>query len=123
MTETDNIWFTLLTQNTAPIHFDYHLSAQTVFARPLVDSIFTVALVTEQSVTDVSQNVMANLVVVNRESSSRDNVGIVTVKTSGYEQDGTVAIPFKRTFMVYKREYSHTMHRSSLIGNTQGEGT
>jgi acyl dehydratase len=145
VTETDNIWFTLLTQNTAPIHFDYHLSAQTVFARPLVDSIFTVALVTEQSVTDVSQNVMANLrwdeirlpapvfegdtiysrseVVDKRESSSRDNVGIVTVKTSGYKQDGTVAIPFKRTLMVYKREYSHTMHRSSLIGNTQGEGT
>ena len=61
VTTTDNIWFTLLTQNTAPIHFDHHLSAQTEFGRPLVDSTFTVALVTGQSVTDVSQNVFANL--------------------------------------------------------------
>ena len=61
VTTTDNAWFTLLTQNTAPIHFDHHLSAQTEFGKPLVDSTFTVALVTGQSVTDVSQNVFANL--------------------------------------------------------------
>src|SRR5919198_262254 len=58
---TDNIWFTLLTQNTAPIHFDYHYAAATEFGRPLVDSTFTLALVTGQSVADVSQNVIANL--------------------------------------------------------------
>ena len=61
VTETDNIWMTLLTQNTAPIHFDSHYAAQTEFGRRLVDSTFTLALVTGQSVTDVSQNVMANL--------------------------------------------------------------
>jgi itaconyl-CoA hydratase len=61
VTETDNIWFTLLTQNTTPIHFDSNYAAQTEFKRPLVDSTFTVALVTGQSVADVSQNVMANL--------------------------------------------------------------
>jgi itaconyl-CoA hydratase len=32
---TDNTWFTLLTQNTAPIHFDAHYAAQTEFSRPL----------------------------------------------------------------------------------------
>ncbi len=31
VTTTDNIWFTLLTQNTAPIHFDHHYAAQTEF--------------------------------------------------------------------------------------------
>jgi acyl dehydratase len=61
VTQTDNTWFTLLTQNTAPIHFDAHYAAQTEFKKPLVDSTFTVALVTGQSVTDVSQNVFANL--------------------------------------------------------------
>ena len=61
VTTTDNIWFTLLTQNTAPIHFDHHYAAQTEFGKPLVDSTFTLALVTGQSVTDISQNVMANL--------------------------------------------------------------
>ncbi len=122
---TDNMWFTLLTQNTAPIHFDHHYAAQTEFGRPLVDSTFTLALVTGQSVADISQNVFANLgwdevrlpnpvfegdtiysqseVLEKRESRSRPNVGIVTVKTSGYNQNGTVVITFKRTIMVYKR--------------------
>jgi itaconyl-CoA hydratase len=121
----DNIWFTLLTQNTAPIHFDHHYAAQTEFGRPLVDSTFTLALVTGQSVTDISQNVLANLgwdevrlphpvfegdtiysqseVLAKRESQSRPNVGIVTVKTTGYNQEGQVVITFKRTVMVYKR--------------------
>ncbi len=125
ITRTDNIWFTLLTQNTAPIHFDAHYSAQTEFGQPLVDSTFTVALVTGQSVTDVSQNVFANLgwdevrlpapvfegdtiysqseVIAKRESKSRPNIGIVTVRTTGYKQDGTVVITFKRTLMVFKR--------------------
>jgi itaconyl-CoA hydratase len=128
VTQTDNIWFTLLTQNTAPIHFDAHYAAQTEFKRPLVDSTFTVALVTGQSVTDISQNVFANLgwdevrlpnpvfegdtiysqseVLDKRESKSRANVGIVTVKTTGFNQDGTIVITFKRTVMVYKRGHA-----------------
>jgi itaconyl-CoA hydratase len=128
VTQTDNIWFTLLTQNTAPIHFDAHYAAQTEFRRPLVDSTFTVALVTGQSVTDISQNVFANLgwdevrlpnpvfegdtlysqseVLDKRESKSRPNVGIVTVKTTGFNQNGTVVITFKRTVMVYKRGHA-----------------
>ncbi len=128
VTETDNVWFTLLTQNTAPVHFDRHYAAQTEFGRPLVDSTFTVALVTGQSVTDVSQNVMANLgwdevrlpapvfegdtiysqseVLETRPSRSRENVGIVTVRTTGFNQDGTVVITFKRTVMVYRRGHS-----------------
>lgn len=125
VTTTDNLWFTLLTQNTAPIHVDHAYAAQTGFGRPLVDSTFTVALVTGQSVTDVSQNVFANLgwdevrlpapvfegdtiysrseVLEKRESKSRPDVGIVTVKTMGFNQDGTVVITFERTIMVYKR--------------------
>ena len=125
VTTTDNIWFTLLTQNTAPIHFDHYYAAQTEFGKPLVDSTFTLALVTGQSVTDISQNVFANLgwdqvrlpspvfegdtiysqseVLQKRESKSRPNVGIVTVKTTGYNQDSTVVITFERTMLIYKR--------------------
>jgi len=135
-TTTDNIWFTLLTQNTAPIHCDHHYAAQTEFGKPLVDSTFTLALVTGQSVTDVSQNVMANLgwdevrlpapvfegdtiysyseVVATRESKSRPNVGIVTVKTTGYNQDGTVVITFNRTVMVYKRGQAPQIPRPAV---------
>ena len=133
VTTTDNIWFTLLTQNTAPVHFDHNYAAQTEFGKPLVDSTFTLALVTGQSVTDVSQNVMANLgwdevrlpapvfegdtiysqseVLEKRASRSRPNVGIVTVKTTGYNQNGTVVITFKRTVMVYREGHSPSMSR------------
>jgi len=121
----DNSWFTLLTQNTNPVHFDHAYAAQTEFKKPLVNSAFTLALVTGQTVTDLSQNAMANLgwdevripnplfegdtvysrteVLEKRESKSRSNVGIVRVKTTGFKQDGTVVLEFKRTFMVYKR--------------------
>jgi itaconyl-CoA hydratase len=125
VTATDNSWFTLLTQNTAPLHFDVNYAAQTEFGRPLVNSCFTLALVTGQSVTDISQNVMANLgweevklphpvfegdtiyssseLLDKRESRSRANVGLVTVRTTGYNQDGQVVLTFKRTAMIYKR--------------------
>lgn len=57
----DNIWFTLLTQNTNPSHFDAAYARNTELGRPLVNSTLTLALVTGQSVTDLSQNAMANL--------------------------------------------------------------
>lgn len=141
VTTTDNIWFTLLTQNTAPIHFDHHYAAQTEFGKPLVDSTFTLALVTGQSVTDVSQNVFANLgwdevrlpapvfegdtiysqseVLETRESQSRPNVGIVKVKTTGYNQRGEVVIVFKRVLLVYRRGHAPEIPRITPGGGTQ----
>ncbi len=140
VTTTDNIWFTLLTQNTAPIHFDHHYAAQTEFGRPLVDSTFTLALVTGQSVSDISQNVFANLgwddvrlphpvfegdtiysqseVLEARESKSRPTVGIVTVRTTGYNQRGETVITFKRTILVYKRGHAPTIPRLTPEGGT-----
>ena len=128
----------MLTQNTAPVHFDAHYAAQTEFKKPLVDSTFTVALVTGQSVTDISQNMFANLgwdevrlpnpvfegdtiysrseVLDKRESKSRPNVGIVTVKTIGFNQDGTVVITFKRTVMVYRRGFGPKIAQPRIDG-------
>jgi itaconyl-CoA hydratase len=107
------------------VHFDHQYASQTEFGRPLVNSAFTIALVTGQSVSDISQNVMANLgwdevrlphplfegdtvystseVIATRESQSRPNVGIVTVRTTGFNQDGVPVITFRRTVMVYRR--------------------
>ncbi len=121
----DNIWFTCLTMNTNPIHFDAAYASKTEFERPLVNSCFTLALVTGQSVTDLTMNGVANLswdkvtlpnplfegdtvyakseVLAVRESKSRPKVGIVTVKTIGMNQHGTTVIQFERTFMVWKR--------------------
>ena len=122
---TDNSWFTLLTQNTAPLHVDHHYAEQTSWGRPLVNSTFTLALVTGQSVSDVSHHVFANLgwdevrmpaplfegdtvyssseVLEVRESRSHPDAGIVTVRTTGRDQRGTTVIHFRRTVMVYRR--------------------
>ena len=61
VTQADNIWFTCLTMNTNPIHFDAEYSSHTEFGRPLVNSCFTLALVTGQSVIDLTINAVANL--------------------------------------------------------------
>jgi itaconyl-CoA hydratase len=116
-----------------PIHSDHNYAEQTEFGKPLVDSTFTLALVTGQSVTDVSQNVFANLgwdevrlpnplfegdtvysrseVLEKRESRSRPDVGIVVVRTTGYNQEGKTVIEFKRTVMVYRRGYAPEVAR------------
>ncbi|MER2109171.1 MAG: MaoC family dehydratase [Solibacillus sp.] len=125
ITQTDNSWFTQLTQNTNPIHFDMYYAQQTEYGRTLVNSAFTIALVTGQSVSDISQNVMANLgwdevrlpnpvfegdtiysyseLLSKRQSASRPNVGIIQVKTVGYNERGQIVITFKRTMLVYKK--------------------
>lgn len=127
ITETDNIWFTLLTMNTNPIHFDSHLTKKTPFGQPLVNSCFTLSLIMGISVIDTSQNAIANLswtditlpnpvyngdtlyakseVLAKRESASRKYAGIIDVKTTGFKPDGTVVIEYKRAFMVYKRAH------------------
>ena len=121
----DNVWFSCLTMNTNPIHFDAEYAAKTEFKRPLVNSCFTLALVTGQSVTDLTVNAVANLgwddvklphplfegdtvrsrseVLETRGSKSRPNVGIVRVKTTGTNQDGKTVIEFTRTFMIWRR--------------------
>ena len=125
VTQADNIWFTCVTMNTNPIHFDAEYAKATEFKRPLVNSCFTLALVTGQSVIDLTMNAVANLgwddvrlphplfegdtvyarseVIETRESKSRPNVGIVRVKTTGLNQDGKAVIEFNRTFMIWKR--------------------
>ena len=135
VTQTDNIWFTLLTVNPNPIHFDVHYAAQTDFGKPLVDSTFTIALVTGLSVSDVSQNGInlgwdeirlpapvfegdtiyaQSQVLSKRESKSRPDRGIIQVKTIGYNQDGVIVITFKRSIMVYKRGHVPQIPRPKL---------
>jgi len=126
ITETDNVWFTCLTLNTNQVHFNHEFAAGTEFGRPLVNSTFTLALVTGMSVPDTSENATANLswtdiklpnpvyvgdtlwseteIVSKRESRSRSSVGIVGVRCRGINQRREVVIEFQRTFMVYKRD-------------------
>jgi len=128
--DADNAWFSLLTMNTNPVHFDAAYAARTEFGKPLVNSCLTLAIVTGQSVTDLSQNAIANLgwdevrlphpvfegdtiyarseVLETRESKSRPHAGIVRVKTTGLNQHGDTVLEFTRTFMVYKRGHVPT---------------
>lgn len=128
ITNTDNIWMTLLTMNTQPVHFDTEYAAQTEWKKMLVDSTFTLALLTGMSVRTVSAKVVANLgwdkvkashpvfagdtlyaestVLHKRESKSRPTQGIVTVATRGLNQHGQEVMSFERTMLVYKRGHS-----------------
>ena len=125
VTQTDNIWFTCLTMNTNPVHFSEPHAARTQFERPLVNSAFTLALVTGLTVPDTSENAAANLewteiklprpvfegdtlwaeseILEKRESKSNPSVGIVSMRCRGINQRGEVVIEFRRTFMVYRR--------------------
>jgi itaconyl-CoA hydratase len=126
ITETDNIWFTCLTLNTNQIHFNAPYAERTQFGKLLVNSTFTLALITGMTVPDTSENAAANLqwtdiklpkpvfagdtlwaeseILELRESKSNPSVGIVTMRCRGINQRREVVIEFKRTFMVYKRD-------------------
>jgi acyl dehydratase len=125
VTETDNTWFTLLTNNTHDIHFNADYASRTEFGRPLVVSTLTLAIVTGLSVPDVSQNAVANLgwdevrltapvfagdtiyaeseVLETRPSKSRPGQGLVRVRTRGYNQRNETVITYERTVLVYTR--------------------
>jgi len=125
ITAADNTWFTLLTMNQHPLHFDEEYAKGTEFGRPLVNSTLTLAIVVGMSVADVSQNAVANLgwtdirmpapvfngdtlyaestVLDKRESKSRPTQGIVNVATRAWKQDGTTVMTFKRSVLVPKK--------------------
>jgi itaconyl-CoA hydratase len=130
VTATDNAWTTLIAVNTNPIHFDAHYSAQTEFGKPLVNSPLTLAIVTGLSVADISRyavnlgwdevrmpapvfegdTIYAQSEVLSaRESKSRPNMGVVEVKTTGFKQDGTVVMTYRRTILVYRRGHVPTV--------------
>ena len=127
ISETDNTWFTLLTMNTHPLHFDKEYAKKSEFGQILVNSAFTVSLIVGMSVRDVSQNAIANLgwkeirlpspvfvgdtlyaestVLEKRESKSRPHAGIVKVSTLGKKSDGTLVCDFERTMFIPKQGY------------------
>jgi acyl dehydratase len=128
ISEADNTWFTLLTMNQHPIHFDAAYAAKSEFGRPLVNSAFTLSVVVGMTVSDTSQKAIANLgwtdikltapvfagdtlyaeseVLEKRESASRPTQGIVTIKTIGKKADGTVFMTFVRNMLIPKRGHA-----------------
>jgi itaconyl-CoA hydratase len=125
ISEADNTWFTLLTMNQHPLHFDAEYAAKSEFGKMVVASPLTLAIVSGLSVSDVSQKAIANLgwtdikltapvfvgdtltaeseVLDKRESKSRPTQGIVTVATRGFKQDGTMVMSYVRNILTPKR--------------------
>ena len=128
VTETDNIWFTNLTMNTHPAHFDLNYASHTEVGKPLVNSAFTLSLVIGMAVSSTSQKSIANLgweeikipapvfvgdtlysethVLDKRESKSRPTQGIVRVRHIGRNQDNVVVMDMVRSFLATKRGHS-----------------
>ena len=126
--EADNVWFTNLTMNTHPIHFDANYASKTEFGRYLVNSTLTLALITGMCVSGTSQKAIANLgweeikipapvfvgdtlyaeteVLGKRSSKSRPSQGIVRVRHTGKNQDGVVVMDMVRSFLVARRGHS-----------------
>lgn len=126
--EADNSWFTLLTMNTHPLHFDTEYASHSEFGKPLVNSCLTLSMVAGMSVSDTSQKAIANLgwtdikmphpvfigdtlyaeskVLDKRESNSRPTQGIVSVRTLGKNQGETIVMSYNRSFLVPKRGYA-----------------
>lgn len=138
VSEHDNTLFTLLTQNPAPLHLDHEFARQAGFERVPLNSTLTLALVTGQSVADLTPNVMTNLgwrevrlpapafagdtlysesvIESLRASASRPAVGVVGLRTQGYTQDGTLVIECLRTVLMYRRGHAPGFRRPQLRG-------
>jgi len=124
ITQADNIWFTLLTNNTNQIHFNEHYAALLPFKKPLVNSGLTLAIVAGLMVSDTSEygfalgldgltlpnplfegdTLYADTEVLDvRDSASRPGWGVVKVRQRGIKQDGTIVLVMSRTFMIPAR--------------------
>jgi itaconyl-CoA hydratase len=128
ITETDDVWFTNITMNLNPMHFNEAYAAKTEFGERLVNGLVIIASSVGMSVIDISQNATANLgydnirhhapvfhgdtifaeseVLSKRESDSRDHVGIIETELRAYNQHDDLVLALERTPMVLKREHA-----------------
>jgi acyl dehydratase len=129
VTETDNVLFTTMTMNPAPLHLDADYAAGTEFGRPLVNSMFTVALVVGLSVpeltlgTIVAQLAMTDVVfpkpvfpgdtvrvetevVEARPSKSRPGTGIVVFEHRAHNQRDELVCRCRRTGLMHRKPVS-----------------
>eukprot|EP00439_Symbiodinium_sp_Y106_P078842 s741_g17.t1 len=129
VSETDNLLFTTMTLNPARLHLDYESAKATQFGKPLVNSMFTLALLVGMSVLETTHGTtIANLgfeevvfpkpvfygdtlraeteVIKNRPSSSNPSRGIVTFEHRAFNQNGQVVCKARRNAMMRKRPSS-----------------
>ena len=124
--ESDNMLFSSLTYNSAPIHIDHDYASKTEFGKPLMNSVFTLGLIIGLSVQDTTVGTtIGNLgfgevtypapvfagdtircettVLEIRESKSRPTQGIVTFEHKGINQHGAaVCVAIRKAPMMKK---------------------
>jgi len=123
--DADNTWFTLLTMNTHPVHFDDAYAAGAEHGRCLVNGTLVFSVVVGMSVRDVSERCIANLeyeVVQHKgpvfagdtlyaesevlglaPSQSKPDRGVVYVETRAWKQDGGPVLQLRRRVLVPRR--------------------
>lgn len=127
VTDADNMWFTLLTNNTNQVHFNREYARQSDLPDCIVNSTLTLAIIAGLSVTDVSENGInlgwerielpapvfpgdtlwaVSEVLAVRDSASRPKMGIVTVRTEGLNQDGACIARYVRSILTWKRDFA-----------------
>ena len=125
ISEADNTWFTLMTMNTNPLHFDAAYAAKSQHGQRLVNGLLVIAIVTGMTVKDISENAIANLeyesirhtapsfhgdtlyaettVIEVTPSKTKSDRGVVYVETRGLNQNGEVVLVLRRKVLVPRR--------------------
>lgn len=128
VTETDNVLFSTMTHNPAPLHIDHeYMRTQSEFERPLVNSFFTLGLIVGISINDTTLGTtVANLgledvsfpkplfvgdtvhvqteVIATRRSRSRPGNGILTLEHRGFNQhDVLIAVCRRNVLMLCEK--------------------
>ena len=127
ITEADNVMFTTMTMNPAALHLDFEYArTETQFGKPLVNSMFTAAVVVGISVHETTHGTtVANLgfermdfpapvfhgdtlrveseVVSARPSKSKPDQGIILFEHRAYNQDDTLVAIMRRNALMWRQ--------------------
>ena len=126
ITEADNVWFSALTHNPAPLHIDAEYMKNSEFGEPIVNSCLTLAFMVGISVGDTTVGTtVANLgldevrfphplfhgdtihieteVLEVRESKSRPDNGIVTFTHRAFNQHDELVGECKRSALMLRK--------------------
>ncbi|HEX6998922.1 MAG TPA: MaoC family dehydratase [Gammaproteobacteria bacterium] len=130
VTETDNVLFSTLTHNPAPLHLDReYMRTQSEFGQPLVNSFFTLGLIVGISINDITLGTtVANLgieearfpnplfvgdtvhveteVIAARPSRSRPHNGILTLEHRGFNQRDVLVATCRRAVLMLRKPAS-----------------
>ena len=127
ITEMDNHMFSLMTMNHNPLHIDHNYMMTHEHEQPLVNGLLTISLAVGMSVADLSIDAIANLgyeniqhngpvfhgdtiyakskILETRESTSKNDRGIVHLETCAYNQNNELVLTLRRSFLSRKRVY------------------